>query len=104
MWGYVPARNPGFTGRETLLAAIRKTLSSGDRAVTYALQGMGGVLARCHPALIIEVLGAGENLAAVRSLLEPLGYSNCSYFTECGLVPIDDGCEGELGGPNFLFL
>ena len=68
------------------------------------LQGMGGVLARCHPALIIEVLGAGENLAAVRSLLEPLGYSNCSYFTECGLVPIDDGCEGELGGPNFLFL
>jgi tetratricopeptide (TPR) repeat protein len=39
----VPARNPGFTGRDGLLAAVRDRLLSGDRAVVQALQGMGGV-------------------------------------------------------------
>jgi tetratricopeptide (TPR) repeat protein len=39
----VPARNPGFTGRESLLADIRKQLLSNDKAVVQALQGMGGV-------------------------------------------------------------
>jgi tetratricopeptide (TPR) repeat protein len=43
IWGNVPARNPVFTGRESLLAAIREALVSGDRAVVYALHGMGGV-------------------------------------------------------------
>jgi transcriptional regulator with XRE-family HTH domain len=42
MWN-VPARNPGFTGRDDLLAAVRKALLSGDRAVVQALHGMGGV-------------------------------------------------------------
>ena len=42
-WGNVPARNPGFTGREHLLATVRETLVSGDRAVVQALHGMGGV-------------------------------------------------------------
>jgi len=39
----VPARNPGFTGREGLLAAVRERLVAGDRAVVEALAGMGGV-------------------------------------------------------------
>ena len=39
----VPARNPGFTGRDALLAAVRDRLVAGDRAVVQALQGMGGV-------------------------------------------------------------
>jgi tetratricopeptide (TPR) repeat protein len=43
VWGDVPARNPGFKGREGLLAAAREALLSGDRAVVQALHGMGGV-------------------------------------------------------------
>ena len=39
----VPARNPGFTGRDGLLAAVRDRLLAGDRAVVQALHGMGGV-------------------------------------------------------------
>jgi KaiC/GvpD/RAD55 family RecA-like ATPase len=39
----VPARNPGFTGRDGLLVAVREALLSGDRAVVQALYGMGGV-------------------------------------------------------------
>ena len=39
----VPARNPGFTGRDELLAGLRERLLAGDRAVVQALRGMGGV-------------------------------------------------------------
>ena len=39
----VPSRNPGFTGRDGLLVAVREALLSGDRAVVQALHGMGGV-------------------------------------------------------------
>jgi Tetratricopeptide repeat/Domain of unknown function (DUF4062)/NB-ARC domain len=39
----IPARNPGFTGRDGLLAAVRDRLLAGDQAVVQALQGMGGV-------------------------------------------------------------
>ena len=39
----IPARNPGFTGRNGLLAAMRERLLAGDKAVVQALQGMGGV-------------------------------------------------------------
>ena len=39
----VPARNPGFTGRDGLLVEVRKRLLAGDRAVVQALHGMGGV-------------------------------------------------------------
>jgi hypothetical protein len=39
----VPPRNPGFTGRDRLLVAVREALLSGDRAVVQALHGMGGV-------------------------------------------------------------
>ena len=39
----IPARNPGFTGRDGMLAAVRERLLAGDRAVVQALQGMGGV-------------------------------------------------------------
>ena len=39
----VPPRNPGFTGRDGLLAAVRDRLLAGDTAVVQALQGMGGV-------------------------------------------------------------
>ena len=41
--GDLPARNPGFAGREALLSAVREALLSGDRAVVQALHGMGGV-------------------------------------------------------------
>jgi tetratricopeptide (TPR) repeat protein len=39
----VPARNPGFTGRDKLLVALREALLSGDHAVVRALHGLGGV-------------------------------------------------------------
>ena len=43
MWGNVPARNRGFTGRDGLLRSVREALLAGDRAVVQALHGMGGV-------------------------------------------------------------
>src|SRR5580700_11007666 len=43
VWGSVPARNPGFTGRAKLLEEVRTQLLAGDRAVVQALHGMGGV-------------------------------------------------------------
>ena len=39
----IPARNPGFTGRDDLLGQVREQLLAGDRAVVQALHGMGGV-------------------------------------------------------------
>jgi tetratricopeptide (TPR) repeat protein len=39
----LPARNPGFTGRDELLVAVRERLVTGDKAVVQAFQGMGGV-------------------------------------------------------------
>ena len=39
----IPARNPGFTGRDAMLAAVRARLEAGGKAVVQALQGMGGV-------------------------------------------------------------
>jgi hypothetical protein len=39
----IPARNPGFTGRDDLLEAVRERLLAGDKAVVQALHGMGGV-------------------------------------------------------------
>jgi transcriptional regulator with XRE-family HTH domain len=39
----IPARNPGFTGRDGLLAAVRDRLLAGGAAVVQALHGMGGV-------------------------------------------------------------
>jgi transcriptional regulator with XRE-family HTH domain len=39
----IPARNPGFTGRDDLLAEVRERLLAGDRALVQALHGMGGV-------------------------------------------------------------
>ncbi len=39
----IPARNPGFTGRDGLLTAVRDRLLAGNRAVVQALQGQAGV-------------------------------------------------------------
>jgi TIR domain/Tetratricopeptide repeat/NB-ARC domain len=39
----IPARNPGFTGRDALLVGVRERLLAGDKAVVQALRGMGGV-------------------------------------------------------------
>ena len=39
----MPARNPGFTGREELLAAVRDRLMASDRTAVQVLQGMGGI-------------------------------------------------------------
>jgi len=43
IWGNVPARNLGFTGRDALLMKIRDQLMAGNRTVVQALHGMGGV-------------------------------------------------------------
>lgn len=43
VWGNVPARNPGFTGRDQMLTDVRAALLDGGRAVVQALAGMGGV-------------------------------------------------------------
>jgi transcriptional regulator with XRE-family HTH domain len=42
LWN-IPARNPAFTGREDLLAAVRQRLQGRQAAVVQALYGMGGV-------------------------------------------------------------
>ena len=39
----IPARNPTFTGRDDLLAAVQARLQAGHAAVVQALYGMGGV-------------------------------------------------------------
>jgi transcriptional regulator with XRE-family HTH domain len=39
----IPARNPAFTGRDGLLAAVRECLQAGQAGVVQALYGMGGV-------------------------------------------------------------
>jgi transcriptional regulator with XRE-family HTH domain len=39
----IPARNPAFTGRDGLLAAVRERLQAGHVGVVQALYGMGGV-------------------------------------------------------------
>jgi transcriptional regulator with XRE-family HTH domain len=39
----IPARNPGFTGRDGLLAQLRDRLLAGGAEVVQALHGMGGV-------------------------------------------------------------
>ncbi len=39
----IPARNPGFTGRDDLLAEVREQLLAGDKSAVQALHGMGGV-------------------------------------------------------------
>jgi len=39
----IPARNPAFTGRDKLLAAVQERLLAGHAAVVQALYGMGGV-------------------------------------------------------------
>jgi tetratricopeptide (TPR) repeat protein len=39
----IPARNPGFTGRDELLGEVRNRLRAGEKAVVQALHGMGGV-------------------------------------------------------------
>ena len=42
LWN-IPARNPAFTGRADLLAAVRERLRAGHATVVQALYGMGGV-------------------------------------------------------------
>ena len=39
----LPARNPGFTGRDGMLVTVRDRLLAKDTAVVQAFQGMGGV-------------------------------------------------------------
>jgi tetratricopeptide (TPR) repeat protein len=44
IWNLPHPRNPNFTGRETLLAALQKALTSGQpAALTQAITGLGGI-------------------------------------------------------------
>src|SRR5690242_19340185 len=42
-WSGVPARNPGFKGREAVLSAVHDSLAGDGRAAVQALLGMAGV-------------------------------------------------------------
>jgi DNA-binding XRE family transcriptional regulator len=59
----IPARNPGFTGRAGLLAAVRERLLAGDAAVVQALHGMGGVGKTQLAAEYAHRFAAGYELA-----------------------------------------
>jgi DNA-binding XRE family transcriptional regulator/tetratricopeptide (TPR) repeat protein len=59
----IPARNPGFTGRDGLLAAVRERLLAGDAAVVQALHGMGGVGKTQLAAEYAHRFAAGYELA-----------------------------------------
>jgi NB-ARC domain len=43
VWGNVPTRNLGFTGRKRQLATLRRRLVAGDKTAVQALWGIGGV-------------------------------------------------------------
>ena len=45
IWGYVPPRNPNFTGRDDLLEQLKKRLTAGRATAVLpsALHGMGGI-------------------------------------------------------------
>jgi hypothetical protein len=55
----VRRRNPAFTGRQALLAALRERLASGERAFVQSLNGMGGV-GKTQLAIEYAHLFAGE--------------------------------------------
>jgi hypothetical protein len=55
----VPARNPGFTGRRTVLASLRERLTGQQRAWVQALNGIGGV-GKTQVAIEYAHLFAGE--------------------------------------------
>jgi hypothetical protein len=59
----IPARNPGFTGRDDLLEAVRERLLAGDTAVVQALHGMGGVGKTQLAAEYAHRFAAGYDLA-----------------------------------------
>ena len=96
----LPARNPGFTGRDGLLVAVRERLLAGDRAVVQALQGMGGVgktqlaieyayrFAGVYDLALVGQCRAGR--ADRRSVRRP----GCG----AGLCPGRGGCGGGAGG------
>jgi transcriptional regulator with XRE-family HTH domain len=59
----IPARNPGFTGRDDLLAQVRDRLLAGGAAVVQALHGMGGVGKTQLAAEYAHRFAAGYELA-----------------------------------------
>ena len=59
----IPARNPGFTGRDGLLTQVRDRLLAGGAAVVQALHGMGGVGKTQLAAEYAHRFAAGYELA-----------------------------------------
>ena len=67
----IPARNPGFTGRDELLVAMRERLLA-DRAVPLALQGLGGVGKTLLPVSravqdVVRIFPGGESSTSARA-------------------------------------
>jgi hypothetical protein len=53
----VPARNTQFTGRDRLLADLRRSLSAGDATVAHAFL-LSGITARCAAYSCISTLSS----------------------------------------------
>jgi Tetratricopeptide repeat/NB-ARC domain len=93
IWGNVPARNPGFTGREELLAAVREALASSERTVVQALHGMGGV---GKTQLAIEY---AHRFAGGYDVVWWINAEQATLIGEqCAALAARLGC-GELGAP-----
>jgi transcriptional regulator with XRE-family HTH domain len=94
LWN-IPARNPAFTGREDLLAAVRDRLLAGHAAVVQALYGMGGVGKTQLAAEYAHRFAGSYDLAwwinAEQSRL--IGDQVASLGRELGCIPPGSGIE-----------
>jgi Domain of unknown function (DUF4062)/Tetratricopeptide repeat/NB-ARC domain len=91
----IPARNPGFTGRDGLLDAVRNRLLAGDKTVVQAFQGMGGVGKTQLATEYAHRYGDGYDLAWWVNCDQPglIGDQFAALGTALGCVPPGAGTE-----------